>query len=101
MATTSVKMIASQANSDSLQTNSDSPQATPCQRPSLNYDLPEAVKQYFQSVSPDGLPQGNSTKAQPWKALFTEEELKKKPTEDGKNIVACPKMCIYGSNVLG
>ncbi|KAH9205990.1 hypothetical protein DL95DRAFT_397227 [Leptodontidium sp. 2 PMI_412] len=88
-------MTASQSNSDSLQ-------ATTSQPSSFKSDLP--VQQYFHAIVGDGLPLGRAAQAQPsWKTRFAEAEgaQEKKPTEVGTTIVACPKLCIYGSNILG
>lgn len=48
---------------------------------------------FFQSVSRQGFPDSKVTKAQPWKKNWAGEQ---QPTEDGKLIVACPKVCTYG-----
>ncbi|MCJ1293838.1 hypothetical protein MMC34_005394 [Xylographa carneopallida] len=64
--------------------------------------LPPSVREFFADVSAEGYPQGKrrgaTARAQPWKNVW---EGPKKPSEDGKLLVACPKRCDYGSNGLG
>ncbi|KIM96914.1 hypothetical protein OIDMADRAFT_20681 [Oidiodendron maius Zn] len=66
----------------------------------LQSPLARAVEDFFKSVSPEGFPlsKGTKAKAQPWRTHWAGPQ---PPTEDGKLIVACPKICTYGSNNLG
>ncbi|PMD63258.1 uncharacterized protein K444DRAFT_610091 [Hyaloscypha bicolor E] len=62
--------------------------------------LSQQVTSFFGSVSSGGFPDPQpEKKAQPWKRVWRPGP--QAPSEDGKLIVACPKICVYGSNNLG
>jgi len=63
----------------------------------LSSPLPDPVASFFSNVSTGGFPKP-AAKAQPWKSLWDGPQ---HPSADGKLIVACPKICDYGSNNLG
>lgn len=58
--------------------------------------LPEAVHPFFVSVPTAGFPAPKKQKEQPWRKLWKPQP----PTEDGKLLVACPKICTYGMSLL-
>ena len=78
------------ANSSAMQTESRS---TSPERTSQQSD---AVAQFFVSVPTQGFPTENKQKAQPWRRVWKPQA----PTEDGKLIVACPKICVFGMPLL-
>jgi hypothetical protein len=54
------------------------------------------VVSFFSSVSRDGFPESEN-KLQPWKRQWTGPQ---GPSEDGKLIVACPTLVVYGMSIL-
>jgi len=80
-------------SSPSSSTSTSSREGSPVEE-----ELSEQAALFFKSVSPQGFPNTKSDlKAQPWRKLRIEPEL----SPDGRVIVACPKICVYGSNNLG
>jgi len=102
------KMEASVPNNKKSQSQSECQSQSACSRSSSpesdaestksDVELPPAVHQFFQSVSPAGFPTTKGPKkAQPWKSRWSGPQEPK----DGKLIVACPRICTYGSGNLG
>jgi hypothetical protein len=57
--------------------------------------LDPQVASFFSSVSPGGFPDSQSEKkAQPWKRVWRPGP---QASKDGKLIVACPKICVFGT----
>ncbi|KAK0118548.1 hypothetical protein ONS95_007436 [Cadophora gregata] len=65
--------------------------------PRASTELSEPVASFFSNVTLGGFPEPD-TKAQPWKRVWKGPQ---QPSSDGKILVGCPKICVYGSNVLG
>jgi len=87
-------MAERQAPADDVRSdNSGSP--TPEYRSST--ELPEHVASFFSTVTLGSFPKPEE-KAQPWREVWKGPQ---KPSPDGKLLVGCPKICVYGSNVLG
>ncbi|PVH79050.1 hypothetical protein DL98DRAFT_589826 [Cadophora sp. DSE1049] len=85
-------------NSEMPVSRSASPDANSSRSASPESELPQPVQEFFQAVSHDGFPASKSAKIQPWKARWAGVQ---HPSDDGKLIVACPKICTYGSSNLG
>ena len=58
--------------------------------------LPEPVASFFETVSGDGFPP-DLPKAQPWRDILDGPH---HPSLDGKLMIACPKMCLYGRSSI-
>lgn len=87
----------SQSQSQSACSRSSSPESD-AESTKSDVELPPAVHQFFQSVSPAGFPTTKGPKkAQPWKSRWNGPQEPK----DGQLIVACPRICTYGSGNLG
>jgi hypothetical protein len=58
--------------------------------------LPEPVASFFDTVSGDGFPP-DLPKAQPWRDILDGPH---HSSPDGKLMIACPKMCLYGRSSI-
>jgi hypothetical protein len=54
--------------------------------------VPESVASFFNNVTLGGFPEPEQ-KVQPWKRVWKGPQ---EPATDGKLLVACPKICVYG-----
>lgn len=81
--------------SDNCSATSRSPSPEPA---SFLGELPKPVVSFFDKVSLGRFPAPTEKKVQPWRDLWHGPT---EPTSDGKLLVACPKVLVYGSNNLG
>ena len=70
----------------------NSGQSTP--EPRSSTELSEPVASFFSAVTLGGFPEPEK-KAQPWKRVWKGPQ---QPSTDGKILVGCPKICVYGSS---
>lgn len=66
--------------------------STPERRSST--ELSEPVASFFSNVTLGGFPEPEK-KAQPWKRVWKGPQ---EPSSDGKILVGCPKICVYGQS---
>lgn len=58
--------------------------------------LPAPVEEFFKCVSQDGFPSSKTkSKSQPWRSHWNGPQ---QPTDDGKLLIAVPKICTYGTS---
>jgi hypothetical protein len=86
-----LRLTSTQSSSRSV-----SPEAPKQRSASRVPELPLAVKEFLNQVSSAGFPSKKSTKAkaQPWRDYWSGPE---EGASDGNLIVACPKICTYGT----